>query len=74
MAVADINDGGWVLVAEYTALDNAKDAFNELVRYTQRREPRYLARLGYIALITNVTLTSNKHRSYSIYIQIGGGV
>ena len=72
--MADINDGGWVLVAEYTALDNAKDAFNELVRYAQRRKPRYLARLGYIALITNVTLTSNKHRSYSIYIQIGGGV
>ena len=72
--MADINDGGWVLIAEYTALDNAKDAFNELVRYAQRGEPRYLARLGYIARITNVTLTSNKHRSYSIYIQIGGGV
>ena len=72
--MADINDGGWVLAGEYTFLDNAKDAFKELVRYAQRREPRYLARLGYIALITNVTLMSNKHRSYSIYIQIGGGV
>ena len=72
--MADINDGGWVLVAEYTALDNAKDAFNELVRYAQRREPRYLVRLGYIALITNVSIVSKKYKSYSIYIQIGGGL
>ena len=72
--MADINDGGWVLVAEYTALDNAKDAFNELVQYAQRREPRYLVRLGYIALITNVSIVSNKYKSYSIYIQIGGGL
>ena len=72
--MADINDGGWVLVAEYTSLDNAKDAFNELVRHAESGEPRYLARLGYIALITNVSMVSNKYKSYSIYIQIGGGV
>ena len=72
--MADINDGGWILVAEYTSLDNAKDAFNELVRHAQCKEPRYLARLGYIALITNVSMVSNKYKSYSIYIQIGGGV
>ena len=72
--MADINDGGWILVAEYTALDSAKDAFNELVRYAQRREPRYLARLGYIALITNVAMVSNKYKSYSVYIQVGGGL
>jgi hypothetical protein len=45
-----------------------------LVRHAESREPRYLAIIGCIALITNVAMVSNKYKSYSIYIQIGGGV
>lgn len=72
--MAGINDGGWVLVAEYTSLDNAKDAFNELIRHAKSGKPRYLATIGCIALITNVAMVSNKYKSYSIYIQVGGGL
>jgi hypothetical protein len=74
MIVAGINDGGWVLAGEYTFLDNAKDALKELVRHAESREPRYLAIIGCIALITNVAMVSNKYKSYSIYIQVGGGL
>ena len=72
--MADINDGGWVLVAEYTNLLSARELFKELVRHADRGEPRYIARLGLIVQIMNVTIVSNKLRLYSVYIQMGGGV
>ena len=72
--MADINDGGWVLAGEYTFLDNAKDAFKELVRHAKSGKPRYLATIGCMALITNVAMVSNKYKSYLVYIQVGGGL